>query len=76
MSEEMSFKGFDGRVLLVRKWESTKKYNKKVIILLHRGHEHSKRLDMIAKNELFGAFKKYSYDYRGIITPLYKYIML
>lgn len=62
---ELNFYGYKNRKLLVRKWENTQKYNEKVLIFLHRGHEHSNRLDSIVNYEEFNSFKKYSYDYRG-----------
>ncbi|MDP8184819.1 bifunctional alpha/beta hydrolase/class I SAM-dependent methyltransferase [Phocoenobacter skyensis] len=65
MSTTMNFYGYNNRELLARKWENTSDYNQKVIIILHRGHEHSQRLDEIANYESFSAYKKYSYDYRG-----------
>ncbi|RXJ83417.1 methyltransferase [Arcobacter sp. CECT 8985] len=40
-------------------------YNGKVLVILHRGHEHSERLESIAEYKAFDEYKKYSYDYRG-----------
>jgi alpha-beta hydrolase superfamily lysophospholipase/ubiquinone/menaquinone biosynthesis C-methylase UbiE len=60
-----NFLGYQKRELLVRVWENKTKHNGKVIVLLHRGHEHSERLDEVASYAPFDAYKKYAYDYRG-----------
>lgn len=65
MSKIGYFLGFQNRKLLARTWENKKPWNGKILILLHRGHEHSERLDDIANYAEFDHFKKYSYDYRG-----------
>ncbi len=59
------FKSFDECELFYREWESEKKSNGRILIILHRGHEHSKRLEDIAKKPEFAGYKIYSYDNRG-----------
>ncbi|MBN2768712.1 MAG: bifunctional alpha/beta hydrolase/class I SAM-dependent methyltransferase, partial [Campylobacterales bacterium] len=65
MSTTKKFPGYQGRELLARIWKNKTKHNGKVIVLLHRGHEHSERLDEVANYASFDAYKKYAYDYRG-----------
>ena len=65
MSISKNFLGYENRELLARIWKNKEKHNGKVIVLLHRGHEHSGRLETIADYPPFDAYKKYAYDYRG-----------
>lgn len=65
MSKIQYFEGYQKRKLLARIWENKSTWNGKILVLLHRGHEHSERLDTIANYAQFDNFKKYSYDYRG-----------
>jgi alpha-beta hydrolase superfamily lysophospholipase/2-polyprenyl-3-methyl-5-hydroxy-6-metoxy-1,4-benzoquinol methylase len=65
VSTTKNFLGYQKRELLSRIWENKTKHNGKVIVLLHRGHEHSERLDEVANYAPFNAYKKYAYDYRG-----------
>jgi len=60
-----TFETFDGSPLFYRKWEPEGSRNGKIVLLLHRGHEHSERLDPIARNPVFEGATLYSYDYRG-----------
>ena len=60
-----SFKTFDNSELFYRTWEHDAPSNGKILILLHRGHEHSERLDGIASKAEFAGYKIYSYDNRG-----------
>jgi len=62
--EKSEFISFDNERIFYRKW-SDKNWNKKVVILLHRGHEHSKRLEEIAKDKQVNGYIVYSYDVRG-----------
>jgi len=60
------FKSFDGSQLFYREWENKNTaLNGKILLLLHRWHEHSKRLKTIAKKEEFSGYKIFSYDNRG-----------
>lgn len=61
---QAEFITFDGESLFYREWKDTT-WNNKVVILLHRGHEHSKRLEDIAQHPRLAGYKIYSYDYRG-----------
>ena len=59
------FKSFDGASIFYREWDVRGESNGKIVLLLHRGHEHSGRLDSIAKLPLFSGYKVFSYDNRG-----------
>ncbi len=59
------FKSFDDSEIFYREWEQEDKSNGRILIILHRGHEHSKRLEDIAKKPEFAGYKIYSYDNRG-----------
>ncbi len=59
------FKSFDDSELFYREWEQEDKSNGRILIILHRGHEHSQRLEDIAKKPEFAGYKIYSYDNRG-----------
>ena len=60
-----TFRSFDKAELFYREWEPTQAANGKVVLLLHRGHEHSERLDSIARSSIFAGYKVFSYDNRG-----------
>ncbi len=62
---ENTFKTFDNQELFYRTWEHDVPSNGKILILLHRGHEHSARLESIASKKAFEGYKIYSYDNRG-----------
>lgn len=80
------FKTFDEKELFYRTWltdsenEDNPEWNGKVLLLLHRGHEHSGRLEEIALNKEFEGYKIYSYDYRGHgkseVEPTYEFMDL
>ena len=59
------FKTFDKKELFYRQWEHDCEANGKILIILHRGHEHSERLESIACKKEFEGYKIYSYDNRG-----------
>ncbi len=61
--ENLYFTSFDNNKLFYRKWNFEK--NKKTLILIHRGHEHSERLNGLAKDEKFLKYNIFSYDLRG-----------
>ncbi len=60
-----TFNSFDNAPLFYREWQPSAPANGHILLLLHRGHEHSQRLDAIAKKPEFAAYKIYSYDNRG-----------
>ncbi len=64
MSEDL-FESFDDSMIFYRVWEHSRPSNGRILILLHRGHEHSKRLEHIAYDKAFEGYKIYSYDNRG-----------
>lgn len=57
------FTSFDEKNIFYRSWNYEK--NKKAIVVIHRGHEHSERLDDFANNERFRSYSIFSYDLRG-----------
>ncbi|AUI88771.1 methyltransferase [Vibrio azureus] len=59
-----SFTTFDGQSLSYRVWKGTNS-NGKILLFLHRGHEHSARLEEITKNTAFNGYTIYSFDSRG-----------
>lgn len=60
-----TFRSFDKAELFYREWEPTQEANGKVVLLLHRGHEHSERLEKVARSSIFAGYKVFSYDNRG-----------
>jgi len=62
---EGAFKSFDEAELFYREWEHEVASNGRILIILHRGHEHSKRLESIAAKPEFAGYKIFSYDNRG-----------
>lgn len=60
-----TFNTFDGQALFYRCWKNESNNNGKVLLLLHRGHEHSLRLNNIAENAAFEGYTIYSFDNRG-----------
>ncbi len=75
-----TFKTFDNQELFYRTWEHDVPSNGKIVILLHRGHEHSERLESIASKKEFEGYKIYSYDNRGHgqtkVAPTYEFMDL
>lgn len=59
-----TFTSIDGSELFYREWSPVTP-NGKIVLLLHRGHEHSERLDPIARSGIFEGYKVFSYDNRG-----------
>ncbi len=64
IEETSEFISFDKQKIFYRKY-SCKKWNNKVVVILHRGHEHSKRLEDIVKDKRLQGYKVYTYYYRG-----------
>lgn len=63
--ETGTFTTFDDQSLFYRSWKNDGQGNGKILLLLHRGHEHSERLQDIAKNKAFKDYTIYSFDNRG-----------
>lgn len=59
------FETFDTAKLFYRTWEHDVVSNGRIIILMHRGHEHSARLESIAAQKAFEGYKIYAFDNRG-----------
>lgn len=57
------FKSFDQNDIFYRVWNYN--VNKKSLVIIHRGHEHSERLNDFAKNDIFEKYNIFSYDLRG-----------
>ncbi|PKF63879.1 methyltransferase [Psychromonas sp. psych-6C06] len=60
-----TFSSFDNNTLFYRRWQNKEMNNGKILLLLHRGHEHSLRLEQIANNQAFLGYTIYSFDNRG-----------
>ena len=61
--ENLFFDTFDGNKIFYRKWNFEK--NKKTLIIIHRGHEHSERLSELTQDEKFLKYNIFAYDLRG-----------
>ena len=61
--ENLFFNTFDGNKIFYRVWNFEK--NKKTLIIIHRGHEHSERLSELTQNEKFLKYNIFAYDLRG-----------
>ena len=61
--ENFYFNTFDGNKIFYRVWNFDK--NKKTLIIIHRGHEHSERLNELAEDEKFLKYNIFAYDLRG-----------
>lgn len=58
-----TFLGFDNAEIFYREWNYSPK--QKTIIILHRGHEHSARLEEFATDGRFKKYNVFAYDLRG-----------
>lgn len=58
-----NFKSFDNTNFTYRAWNYSE--DKKTIIVIHRGHEHSGRLNDFAQDSRFKKFNIFSFDLRG-----------
>ncbi|MGG5215743.1 MULTISPECIES: bifunctional alpha/beta hydrolase/class I SAM-dependent methyltransferase [Rahnella] len=63
--QENTFSTGDGEALYFRHWPATHSAGKKVIILFHRGHEHSGRLQHIVNELTMHDTDFYAWDARG-----------
>ena len=61
--ENFYFNTFDGNKIFYRVWNFEK--NKKTLIIIHRGHEHSERLNELAQDKKFLKYNIFAYDLRG-----------
>ena len=61
--ENFYFDTFDGNKIFYRTWNFEK--NKKTLIIIHRGHEHSERLNELAQDKKFLKYNIFAYDLRG-----------
>ena len=61
--KNLFFNTFDGNKIFYRVWNFEK--NKKTLIIIHRGHEHSERLNELAQDEKFLKYNIFAYDLRG-----------
>lgn len=57
------FKSFDGSSMFYREWNYQPQ--QKSIIIIHRGHEHSERLNDIAQSPQFSKYSIFAFDLRG-----------
>lgn len=63
--QESTFATSDGTSLYFRHWPATEGKSKKVIVLFHRGHEHSGRLQHIVDELVMPDTHFYAWDARG-----------
>ena len=61
--ENLFFDTFDGNKIFYRKWNFEK--DKKTLIIIHRGHEHSERLNILTQDKKFLKYNIFAYDLRG-----------
>lgn len=61
--ENLFFDTFDGNKIFYRKWNFEK--DKKTLIIIHREHEHSERLNILTQDEKFLKYNIFAYDLRG-----------
>lgn len=59
------FKSFDGKEIFYRVWNELKSSNKKALIIVHRGHEHSARMQHIVDELGLDDFVMFCMDARG-----------
>lgn len=57
------FKSFDNNEIFFREWNYQPQ--QKTIIIIHRGHEHSERLNDIAQSPQFSKYNIFAFDLRG-----------
>jgi len=57
------FKSFDNSEIFYREWNFQP--GQKNIIMIHRGHEHSERLNDIARSSPFSKYNIFAFDLRG-----------
>ncbi|MBU2996815.1 bifunctional alpha/beta hydrolase/class I SAM-dependent methyltransferase [Cellulophaga baltica] len=57
------FNSFDGSEIFYRKWNF--KPSQKSMVVIHRGHEHSERLNDFATASIFSDYNIFAFDLRG-----------
>ena len=57
------FKSFDNNEIFYREWNYQPQ--QRSIIMIHRGHEHSERLNDIARSAQFSTYNIFAFDLRG-----------
>ncbi|HWH79523.1 MAG TPA: alpha/beta hydrolase, partial [Candidatus Binatus sp.] len=65
MANEKWFEGSDGSNLFYRHWPAETSSGDRAIILLHRGHEHSGRLQGVVDKLELSDFQMFAWDARG-----------
>lgn len=64
-AQEHTFISFDGQQLFYRHWPAVGRDSRRVLVLLHRGHEHSGRLQHIVDELGLDDSAVYAWDARG-----------
>lgn len=74
------FTASEGTLLFYRAWDEVPQTNGKIVILLHRGHEHSERLSGVADILAQAGYAVYAFDNRGHgyskTPPSYEFMQL
>lgn len=74
------FTASEGTLLFYRAWDEVPQANGKIVILLHRGHEHSERLSGVADVLVQAGYAVYAFDNRGHgyskTPPSYEFMQL
>ena len=63
--EENTFEAVDGSQIFYRRWPATGSSGDRALILLHRGHEHSGRLQYLADELDLPEYSIFAWDARG-----------
>jgi alpha-beta hydrolase superfamily lysophospholipase len=63
--EESLFESFDGRALYYRRWPTASPGPRRVVVLLHRGHEHSGRVAHLVDELDLPEHEFFAWDMRG-----------
>lgn len=74
------FTASEGTLLFYRAWDEVPQANGKIVVLLHRGHEHSERLSGVAQVLVNAGYQVYAFDNRGHgyskVPPSYEFMQL
>lgn len=74
------FTASEGTLLFYRAWDEVPQANGKIVLLLHRGHEHSERLSGVADVLVQAGYAVYAFDNRGHgyskTPPSYEFMQL
>jgi alpha-beta hydrolase superfamily lysophospholipase len=63
--EEQTFRAVDGTTVFYRQWPASASGDGRAILLLHRGHEHSGRLQHLVDELNLPGFAMFAWDARG-----------